>query len=172
MYICIYVYMLYNMYIHTNFYLCKTDCSFDSLLRILLYSINFVTTACKRWSGGSRLGSQMVLATIISWYTHVIISTGFSFLGYLWYNMHIYIFISIHMYMHIYIYIRIYIYVYVYTYIYIYVCVYIYVYVSIRIYVYLCIYLSIYPSIHLTIYLFMYLHAQTYVRIVYGQYTG
>ena len=147
MYICIYVYMLYNMYIHTNFYLCKTDCSFDSLLRILLYSINFVTTACKRWSGGSRLGSQMVLATIISWYTHVIISTGFSFLGYLWYNMHMYIYIYIYIYTYVYahIYIRIYIYVYVYTYIYMYV----YIYICICIYTYLCIFM--YLSIHLSI---------------------
>ena len=149
MYICIYVYMLYNMYIHTNFYLCKTDCSFDSLLRILLYSINFVTTACKRWSGGSRLGSQMVLATIISWYTHVIISTGFSFLGYLWYNMHMYIYIYLYLYICIctYIYTYIYIYVCICVYIYIYVCVYIYI--CICIYTYLCIFM--YLSIHLSI---------------------
>ena len=141
--------MLYNMYIHTNFYLCKTDCSFDSLLRILLYSINFVTTACKRWSGGSRLGSQMVLATIISWYTHVIISTGFSFLGYLWYNMHMYIYIYIYTYVYAHIYIYIYIYVYVYTYIYICMCIYIYMYMYL--YVSMYIYVSIYPSIHLSI---------------------
>ena len=143
MYICIYVYMLYNMYIHTNFYLCKTDCTFDSLLRILLYSINFVTTACRHWSGGSRLGSQMVLATIISWYTHVIISTGLWFWWYNWYNMHMYIYI--HMYMHIYMYMCIYIYLYMYLYVSMY------------------IYVPIYPSIHLTIYLFIYLHTQTYV---------
>ena len=149
MYICIYVYMLYNMYIHTNFYLCKTDCTFDSLLRILLYSMNFVTTACRHWSGGSRLGSQMVLATIISWYTHVIISTGLWFWGYNWYNMHMYIYIYTYVYAHIYMYVCMYVYIYIYLYMYLYVSMYIYV--------------PIYPSIHLTIYLFIYLHTQTYV---------
>ena len=103
----------------------------------------------------------MVLATVIlgTGYTHVIISTGLWFWGYLWYNMHmyVYIYISVHMYMHIYIYIYICICVYIYTYIWI---------LFIRIYVYLCIYLSIYPSNYLSIYLPTYTNICMYILYI------